>query len=444
MQNNAETTTKISSALSLSTLMWRYALTSFITHSLFISLSLVPGWRARPLLYSDAKTYARPAHNLVQHGVFSREDAPPYLWEPYRTPGYPLLVSVSVGLFGTERWALFFAAITAGLAALTAVRLTENWGGDRYAQHFAGLCVALLPNSLGLSARLFTDAIFGHLVLVWLFLTISAVSNFRLASFCGSQGLLWCLQAIKPTFHISAMLLIWIGLQYCRSGRKWLVILVLIALTVPVPFYFGMRNLKDHDISSPTLLGMDTLREYLQARHIAELTNERYLDVREEIHKVDHHDAGNLQSPDSYYGRLYSVRRSKVREFLHSHPWAVPRLMVSEAARQLVAPQEYLVWMFVEKLPFGIRAAGGVLNLLFWACVALGSYHLGREGNWQPSLTVLGVLGFFLFTGSISHLVGARLRFPADMVAIPLAAVGLSLALRQLKLVGGNTPTGDA
>jgi hypothetical protein len=41
-----------------------------------------------------------------------------------------------------------------------------------------------------------------------------------------------------------------------------------------------------------------------------------------------------------------------------------------------------------------------------------------------------GVLLFFLLTGSVSHAVGARLRFPADMAAVPLMGVGVARLLQ--------------
>jgi hypothetical protein len=50
---------------------------------------------------------------------------------------------------------------------------------------------------------------------------------------------------------------------------------------------------------------------------------------------------------------------------------------------------------------------------------------LWRGGHQGPALLIGGTMAFFLATGSVSHFVGARLRFPADLVAAPLAGIGL-------------------
>jgi F0F1-type ATP synthase assembly protein I len=46
---------------------------------------------------------------------------------------------------------------------------------------------------------------------------------------------------------------------------------------------------------------------------------------------------------------------------------------------------------------------------------------------------IAAVLLFFLVTGSVSHYVGARLRFPADMAALPLAGVGVGWLMDRFK-----------
>ena len=83
-----------------SRLAGRYAVLACVTHALRISLSLVPALRTVSLLDGDANSYLFPARNLVERGIFSREFSAPYLWEPYRAPGYPLCIAVSMKLFG--------------------------------------------------------------------------------------------------------------------------------------------------------------------------------------------------------------------------------------------------------------------------------------------------------------------------------------------------------
>ena len=254
----------------------RYGIFCFSIHFLFVTMSLVPGWRATPLVVGDAGTYVIPANNLLTHGVFSRETSPPYLWEPYRTPGYPALIALSMVLLGDVQWALYWATITAGLAGWCIVRLTEHWGGDILAQHWAGLCMAFLPNSLGLSAALLTDAIFGHLVIFWIFTLLMWLGNKSFMTIGGGTIALFLLQAIKPTMNIAVMIIIGVALLSVRQVKMWILVSVLVVLSLAVPGYFAVRNLHDHGVFSASLLGVEAMREYLQVRFLQETSHQDY------------------------------------------------------------------------------------------------------------------------------------------------------------------------
>lgn len=54
----------------------RFAILAALVHGLVVSFSLVPGWRAIPLLDGDAPTYLRPAENLVGLFAFSGAEGP--------------------------------------------------------------------------------------------------------------------------------------------------------------------------------------------------------------------------------------------------------------------------------------------------------------------------------------------------------------------------------
>ncbi len=411
----------------------RYALFCFITHFLFITLSLIPGWRTVPSLSGDAVTYVAPAQNILHHGAFSRESAAPYLWEPYRTPGYPLLIAASIALLGNYQWVLYVAAITAGLAGWCAVRLTEEWGGSRLAQHIAGTLVALLPNSLGLSGMLLADAVFGHLVLFWVYLLYVTFSRSSFAALVASTSTLWFLQALKPTLTAGASLILWASFLFFRSKQRWgAITAILVVLSLLLPSYFASRNLRDHGVFTPTLLGVETFREYLQVRYLAVETGADYTSMTNKIREADKVAANRLAAPRSFYGRLYQVKKAEVMQFLRGHPWLTFELMATEILRQFAAPQEFAFRLFLGDLPTWMRAMGSLITVVIWAVAALGAWHLGRSGDWKPGLLVVGVLVFFLLAGSISHRVGARLRFPADLVAIPLAAVGTTQSLISL------------
>lgn len=419
---------KIRSFCSKYDLVWRYTFVCFATHFIFITLSLIPSWRADSLLIGDSITYLIPAENLLNQGVFSRESAPPYLWEPYRTPGYPLVIAGSIALFGSYQWTLYLAAVTAGVAGGCAVWLTEQWGGNLLAQHIAGIIIALLPNSLGLAGMLLTDAVVGHLVLLWVCLLYQGFARSADWSFGASALVLLCLQSLKPTLNIGAVLIVVIGVL-CSGLHRWKIGLAILLLALPLPIYFATMNLRDHGIFAPTLLDMATAREYLQANYLAEQAGIDYSTMVTQVRAADRSSAAKLETPASFYGRLYQIERNEVVEFLLHQPGQFVRTMFIEMIRQFAAPQEFALAVFVGEPVSWVRAIGSVLTMVLWASVMLGAWHLSRVGNWQPGLIVLSIIAIFLLASSLSHSVGARLRFPADLVAMPLAAIGVARLL---------------
>lgn len=413
----------------------RYALLALVTHASVVAFSLVPTFRAEALLAGDAITYLMPARNLAEHGVFSRESAPPFVREPYRTPGYPLAIAATIKTLGDHQWVLFFAAITACIATWCAVQFTRMLGGTRLAMHTTGAIAAFLPNSLGLSSMMLTDAMAGHLTLVWLYLLVKGCREHSARLLVVSALVLMVLQSLKPTFNIAGILVAASVILFYPAElrrRKPMVLVVLAALTIPLPMYFAAQNYEAHGVRSASLLGVETVREYLQVRHLQEVTGEDYAALTRRVREEDRREAEQRTHPASPYGRLYEVKAEKVEQFFLNHPLAAARLMVTEMMQQFAAPQEFFPHVFIGDLPAWARVLGSLLTLVLWVCAAAGGYALWKSGDHAPALMTAAVLMFFLLTGSVSHYVGARLRFPADMAALPLAGVGGVAILQRL------------
>lgn len=396
------------------------------THAIVTVWGLFPENRAMPIVSGDAITYLMPAQNLVQHGLFSRETAHPYLWEPYRTPGYPLVIAGAIRTFGTHEFALLASLFTSVMAAWAAFRFAELLGGGRRAAFFAGLAGALLPNSLGLSAMMLTDAMVGHLTIVWVFLLVKG-SLYRLPVLLVLSVLvLMILQALKPTFNIAGIMVLIILPSYYRGRGRAVIAVLLVLATLPLPTYFSIRNQEDHGVRSASLLGASAVREYLQVRHIEKETGGIYAQITNDIRRNDALAAQQLVEPRSFYGRLYHVQLQRAKEFLSENPVSAAWLMFTEMVRQFLAPQEFFPQVFTGDLPVWGRAVGSLLTLCLWTCAFAGGYYIYMSaGDFRPLLLLGITLLFFLGTGSISHLVGARLRFPADVVALPFFGIGL-------------------
>jgi len=278
---------------------------------------------------------------------------------------------------------------------------------------------------------LLTDAITGHLTLIWIYSLWFGLKKSSNTLLTASIIILLILQSLKPTFFIAGALIILVGCLLARSRANWVKVTVLVALTLPLPLFLSLQIQRDHGIFSANLLGVSAAREYLQSRVLAAQSGVGYTEMTDAIRAQDKADAAALATPSSIDGRLYLVKRAHVQEFFRQHPDQALRGMTLELFRQLAAPQEIVFNLFWSGVPDWLRGIGSMLTLCLFASAFSAARKIGVNGDWAPLLLLSGVFVFFLAPASLSTLVSARLRFPVDMVALPFAAIGFeSLLLR--------------
>ena len=150
--------------------------------------------------------------------------------------------------------------------------------------------------------------------------------------------------------------------------------------------------------------------------------------MRDRVRQEDVEEARLLTTPEASSGRRYLIAQKKLVEFIRGRPMDVARLMALEASRQVTAPQELAAAVLFDRVPAPVRLLGVMATLLLGGLACLGAWSLS---DCRVASFVIVVYLFFLITGSLSYFVGARLRFPADMAATPLMAIGaLSLSSR--------------
>ena len=241
----------------------RYALLAFLTHATFITVALIPGVRAVPLVDGDSVRYMRVATNIVENHAISADSSPPYRWEADRPPGYALLIASSLALAGHARWTLYLAACSAALAAWAAVTLAVMWSGRHGTAHAAGLLVAFLPNSLGLSAMLLSDAIFGHGMLLWCCLVYLAFRRASATALLGSGVTLAVLQMLRPQLLLFGWLLVLAAAALLgRKGVRLRFGSALLLASFAVPGYLTLRTYRDYGVAVPAMVGVRLGREY--------------------------------------------------------------------------------------------------------------------------------------------------------------------------------------
>lgn len=407
---------------------------SLVSHLFFVLLVVGLSWGPSRNLYlrPDSSTYVRPAHNLVNVGEFSRENEEPYVWEPYRLPGYPLLIAASLLVTGLEWPVLLFHPFAAALATYILVTAARRLSPSPRVPVIAGLLAALFPNSLGLAALLLTDALGGYLFVAAFVVSVFAVERASVRLLLVA-GLFWMVsQALRPTLAIAAVLVIGIGIAFARSKRQWFMTACLAGITLPVPFVFCVQTYLVHGAFEPSLKGTDTLREYLMARVEASDNGEDYYKFREQLRHENRNEALRTQEPgETYYGRLYAIQQRQIKSLVSEIGHAdIAKAFAVEGIKQALAPDEFLVVALTDRRPPVFRFAfiafrATFLGMFVWGMVC----YVRATGRFLvPGVFLIG-FAFWIITGSISTGVGSRLRFPGDLILIPFAALGFSRTL---------------
>lgn len=137
----------------------------------------VNGTNPAAFMQPDSFGYRQLALNLLQHGVFSRNEAAPFEFEVFRTPGYPALLALLYFLFGTAQLPVVLVqALLGGLTGLVVFFI-----GRRLFSQETGVLAALFASldmaGIGMANSLMSEVLFGLLLVlgVWLILRSLAV-----------------------------------------------------------------------------------------------------------------------------------------------------------------------------------------------------------------------------------------------------------------------------
>ena len=149
----------------------------FLT-SLGIRLLFVNPDNENVTLFRDEQEYVQYAHNLIRHGVFSRDPSTSNpVPDAYRSPGYPMLIALSMVAGGSSGFlsVLFYtqAVMSALLAPLTF--LAGNLFLPLPAAFAAALLVVLSPHLITTAPCVLSETLFA-------FLLLSAVCAYLYAS----------------------------------------------------------------------------------------------------------------------------------------------------------------------------------------------------------------------------------------------------------------------
>ena len=162
---------------------WPYLIAILLGALALRSWFVLGGWVGAPFI-SDATQYGNYAWNLVHAHTFSMADpgSESVVPDNYRDPGYPLLLAGLMLLFGSgDAWyhsILLVQVILGALSAGLAFVISRHWLG-RNASFFVGMAVAVWPHNMAISDFLLSETLFGFMVLLALWLLVSASGSAR-------------------------------------------------------------------------------------------------------------------------------------------------------------------------------------------------------------------------------------------------------------------------
>jgi 4-amino-4-deoxy-L-arabinose transferase-like glycosyltransferase len=180
-------------------------LASILGFSLFtkLGLALLVWYRNRSAVWHpDSASYHSLAVNILNHGVFSRTSGPPFVYESFRTPGYPLLLAAVYRLFGVSE--LPFMVLQA-ITATGSVALIWLLGSRLFSPRVGALAAVILSldvASVCLGQMLLSETVFTMLMVTAIWLLVRALPLLRVWPGFALSGLaLACATFVRPVAY---------------------------------------------------------------------------------------------------------------------------------------------------------------------------------------------------------------------------------------------------
>jgi hypothetical protein len=364
----------------------------------------------------DTRSYLEVAAQIRERGLLGAS----YRRRP---PGYPLLLGLSQRLTGSHSAVLWLAPPLAGVAAAAIAWLAALLAGRARAGLAAGLLFCAWPNAYQFAPLLMTDALHAFLAVAALAATLAGRERERVAA-AGIAAALWAVvQSLRPTFFPLALALPLL-LAKRRAGRRTRRLsLALWGATLLVPALVLASSL-----ATPGATGLPNTC-YLVPRLQQELGLGQFDRLRAQCRRRYHRDPWRQTRRDL--------------EFLRAHQGDALASLGRELGTQMWFPHRPYYFRELAPLYPAWSAMRPRSAAAFWLCAAAGLLLVARR---RPGLAGFLLLALALVMGPslLTTRVGARIRFPLDLFALPLVAVLaeriLARAIRLLRRWRGAGP----
>ena len=364
-----------------------------------------------PFSTADTDSYLELARSIRLQGFFTSD----YTTRP---AGYPLMLATSLLLTGKPLPALWLNVILAGLAGLAVAWLAVRFTGNKAAGIAAALLFACWPNVYQWSPLLLSDTPHAFLAVCAFAATLRwrDTARSRWALLAGAAWL--ATQALRPTFMAVPVLLPL--LLWKRGGRRYLALSVVVWLTSFIaPGFQLIQNEMRHGELFPAESPQSfvTLQCYASSRLRAELEDASFEESRDgclEAKRIDPH-----------------ATAARELDYLLSRPAPATVSYALEIFRQLRAPlRPFYYKRQAESYPSWWRLGRGFMAF-YWLTAGAGWLLLLRRDR-RTALFLAGLAAMVLLPAGLTHWVGARIRFPLDLLFLPVAVLTATLAVTRL------------
>lgn len=181
---------------------WKISLSILIIIQITINIWLL--WRYGIGIGGDTASYVTPAKTFLSQGIMLENDIDPIL---FRTPGYPLIISLFYGIFGENNMPI----VIIQMIMTVVITIMIFYMVSLYINKSAGIlaCVLYLSDfaEYNYTARILTDLPFSFLVTLALFLLIKYVNKNKLYNYILACLVINFAMMVRPNIMYFNMLL---------------------------------------------------------------------------------------------------------------------------------------------------------------------------------------------------------------------------------------------
>lgn len=245
--------------------------------SLLIRVALFMVISVHPEKYysdSDSHDYEDIALNMMDHGAFSDDTIPPYTPDLYRTPTYPVLITIIYSLTGRSVSAvIMFHVLVGALSAALMIPLADALNLSRRVGWLAGIVLAIDPLIDLTTFQLITETVFVDFLLLAVFLLAIYFKKKDLRWLAGSAVLFGIASLTRPIdqyLPVALLPLFFIAGGKLQFRDVWKGAVMFLVVSMVVTYSWAYRNYSQAHLWTLSAIGDVNLLYYRAMEVVAE------------------------------------------------------------------------------------------------------------------------------------------------------------------------------